>query len=105
MKISYTHPITQKRTSITLNNRIIRLWAIVNHIHIPKDEDVSAVESDDNDLTDGFMQEPDTVALLKIWLSEHHQEFLKGHSKHPTFISYFESIVLLEVENRLLRPL
>lgn len=103
MKISYTHPITQKRTSITLNNRIIRLWAIVNHIHIS--EEVVAVENDCGaDLTDDFMHDPDTMALLKIWLSEHHQAFLDGNSNHPTFVSYFENIILLEVENRLLRP-
>ncbi len=89
MKISYTHPTTQNRTSITLSDQIIRLWAIVNHIDISSDD---------------FMDNTNTVELLKIWLSEHHQSFLMGSANFPTFVSYFENIILVEVENRLLRP-
>lgn len=94
MKINYTHPKTQKRTSITLSNQIIRLWAIVNHIDILEHEMFS----------DDFMYDDKNMNLLKIWLHDNHEEFLKGTTNHPTFVSYFENIILLEVENRLLRP-
>lgn len=94
MKISYTHPETENRTSITLNTRIIRLWAIVNHIEVVVDE----VPTDD------FLYDESVITLLKIWLNEHHEEFLKGASNFPTFVSYFENIILLEVEHRLTRP-
>lgn len=94
MKISYTHPKTGSRTSITLNDRIIRLWAIVNHIEVVVDE----VPVDD------FLYDEDSMKLLRIWLTEHHEEYLKGSNNFPTFVSYFENIILLEVEHRLTRP-
>ena len=95
MKISYTHPETGNRTSITLNDRIIRLWAIVNHIEVVVDEEP----------TDDFLYDESSMKLLKIWLNEHHEEFLKGSNNYPTFVSYFENIILLEVEHRLTRPI
>ncbi|OQK43448.1 hypothetical protein XM75_u0128 [Vibrio vulnificus] len=96
MKISYTHPETNKRTSITLNDRILRLWAICNHID---------VLDDNHQVVDDFLYDSDVMSLLKIWLSEHHAEYLKGLTNFPTFVSYFENIVLLHVEHRLTRPI
>jgi hypothetical protein len=95
MKISYKHPETGKRTSITLSNRILRLWAIVNHIDVVEDEIP----------TDDFLYDENSMKLLKIWLHDHHEEFIKGTNNFPTFTGYFENIILLEVEHRLTRPL
>jgi spore cortex formation protein SpoVR/YcgB (stage V sporulation) len=95
MKISYTHPETGNRTSITLNDRILRLWAIVNHIEVVVEEQP----------TDDFLYDENSMKLLKIWLNEHHAEFLNGSNNFPTFVSYFENIILLEVEHRLTRPI
>lgn len=95
MKISYTHPATNKRTSITLNDRILRLWAICNHINVINER---------HEVIDDFLDN-DSMALLKIWLTENHEEYLKGLTNFPTFVSYFENIVLLMVEHRLTRPI
>ncbi len=91
MKISYNHPQTQKRTSITLSDRLLRLWALTNSIDVIDAE----IETDD------WLYNEKNIKLLKESLVSHHQEFLKGYSNYPTFTSYFENIVLIDVEHRL----
>jgi hypothetical protein len=95
MKISYTHPETHKRTSITLNDRILRLWAICNHIDVIDEH---------HQVVDDFLDKK-AMSLLKLWLHDNHEEYLKNTSNFPTFVSYFENIVLLDVEHRLTRPM
>lgn len=87
MKISYLHPQTQKRTSITINDRILRLWAITEDIDVT---------------TDDFLYSDNVIAYLKGYISDTHNDYLEGSNNFPTFVSYFENTVFIDVELLLL---
>ena len=81
MKISYTHPITQKRTSITLGSSMLRLYAAAHSYD---------VESDD------FMFDPIYRAELQKFITELTATYAPESTTFPTFISYVENAIALE---------
>lgn len=87
MKISYPHPETNKRTSVTINDRILRLWAITHDIDIT---------------TDDFLYNDNVIAMLKGCIFEAHDAYLKGVNNFPTFVSYFENTIFIDTELLLL---
>ncbi len=87
MKISYSNPETDKRTSITINDRILRLWAITHNIDVT---------------TDDFLYEENHIAFLKDCIRNCHKSYLSGSNNFSTFVSYFENTVFIDVELLLL---
>lgn len=94
MKISYQHPETENRTSITLDDNILRLWAIVN--------DIEGV-IDSGMVIDDFMSDEVAVKLLKSELYNLHQQFVTDTNTFPTFTSYVENFILRKVQDRLIK--
>ena len=81
MKISFEHPTTSKRTSITINDSMIRLHAIAHNYD---------VDSDD------FMFDTRYRAELQECISRLAQTYADGNSNFSTFISYVENTITID---------
>jgi hypothetical protein len=84
MKISYTSPTTEKRTSITLSNAIIRLWAISRTYD---------TESDD------FMSEQPFRAALQQYIIEQASNYQPDQTTFETLVSYVENAIVVDAES------
>lgn len=81
MKISFDHPVTSKRTSITINDSMIRLHAVAH------DYDVSS---------DDFMYDTRYRAELQDCITRLAKTYAVGNSNFSTFISYVENTITID---------
>ena len=84
MKISYTHPETENRTSLTLANHQIRLWAI------SRGHDTS---------TDDFMYDQNIKTDLNDYIIGLARSYSDGVSSFPTLVAYIENDIVGNAEN------
>lgn len=83
MKISYTNPATEKRTSITLSNALVRLWAIT-HNH-------------DTD-SDDFMSDDKFRTELQRYIVEIASNYNPENTTFKTLVSYVENGIVVDAE-------
>lgn len=94
MKISYSHPITGNCTSVTLNDGVIRLWAIASG---------NAGFDERGFVVDDFSclhSSGEFSMILKDFIFDCHFSYLddSDFSKFPTFVSFFENQVFTMLE-------
>ncbi len=84
MKLTFNNPVKNNRTSITLNNNMIRLWATINHYDTDSDDFMFAAQfkSDINEL-----------------ICDLANSYAKSRSNFPTFVSYVENHMIIEAES------
>lgn len=83
MKISYTNPLTEKRTSITISDALIRLWAIAH-----------SYETDSDD----FMVEPSFKYELQQYIIKHASNYQPAQTTFETLVSYVENSIVVDAE-------
>lgn len=84
MKISYTNPVTENRTSITLSNALIRLWAI-SHSYDTENDD--------------FMLEQTFRTALQQYIIELASNYQSGRTTFETLVSYVENAIVVDAES------
>ncbi|MEF1216499.1 hypothetical protein REH76_01560 [Photobacterium damselae] len=84
MKISYTHPKTENRTSLTLDNHLIRLWGI------SRGYDTS---------TDDFMYDKNIKAELNDYVLGLARSYDDKMSTFPTLVAFIENDIVGNAEN------
>ncbi|WP_044583686.1 hypothetical protein [Aliivibrio salmonicida] len=84
MKLTFNNPVKNNRTSITLSNNMIRLWATINHYD---------TDSDD------FMLEAQFKSDINELICDLANSYAKTISNFPTFVSYVENYMIIEAES------
>ena len=84
MKLTFNNPVNNNRTSITLNNNMLRLWATINHYE---------TESDD------FMFDVKFKSNINELICCLANSYAKSISNFPTFVSYVENYMIVEAES------
>nr|WP_014343584.1 hypothetical protein [Aliivibrio fischeri]AEY78087.1 hypothetical protein [Aliivibrio fischeri] len=84
MKLTFNNPIKNNRTSITINDNMIRLWGTINNYE---------TESDD------FMYDAQFKTNINQLICDLAISYAKSISNFPTFVSYVENYMIVEAES------